>query len=175
MKENLKRIIKKGVVAGAMTLGLSGQAEARETAKDTISFAGEARAGQSQSSQEAFEKARADYLSGKWVDASVVLSEPLEENEEAQYINQKYFLKIMKPEFHLGKGVVVSADSTQGFITVNKTSGKLVYLDMLEAGNPAKSTNGAAFQALVKDVLEKEGLPASVSELFRGLLISPNK
>ncbi len=177
MKENLKRIVSNAVVAGAMTLGLSGQAEAR-TLRNNVSLAGEAQAGQSQASKEASEKARADYLAGKWVDASVISPQPLEENEEAQYISQKYFLRVMKPEFSLGRGVIVSADSTegpQGFVTRDKTSGKVVYRDMLKAGNPEKPTDDPAFQALVKDVLEKEGLPTSVLELFRGLLIAQNK
>jgi hypothetical protein len=170
MKENLRRMVNKAVVAGAMTLGLSGQADAR-TLRNIVSFEGEAQAGKSPVSREAFKKAREDYLAGKWVDASVISPQPLEEHEEAEYINKKYFLTIMKPSFFLGKGIVVESDSTQGFVTIDKTSKKVVYRDMLEVGNPEKPINDPKFQALVKNVLEQKGLPDSVLELFRGLLI----
>lgn len=175
MKENFKKMINKAVLAGAVTLGISGQTEAREPARNTTALAGEAQAGQSQPTQDAFEKSRVDYLAGKWVDASVISSTPLEEDVETEYISQKYLLRVMKPQFRLGKGVLVAADSTDGFVTVDKNSGKVVYLNMLEVGNPEKPTNDPAFQALVAEILNKEGLPASVVELFRGLLVAQNK
>jgi hypothetical protein len=168
MKENFNRAINKAMLAGAITLGISGQGDDHKPSKDAEAVSKEAQIGESQPAQEA-EKARRDYKAGKWVDAKVLQSGTLDEDKEAEYINQKYFLQVTKNQFLLGRGILVTSDSTDGFITLDKNSGKTVYLDMREVGHPQKPTNNPAFQALVTEVLQKEGLPTSVLELFRAL------
>ncbi len=173
MKENIfnkmgsgirNAVLSAGIVAGSTAPSLEAQqASANVAASELV---------KSSPQEEAVAQKRADYQAGKWINSEgVINSGVVDEDQEAFFLSKKYAMKVMKPSYSLGRGMIVSFDMTPGgFVTFDAKSNTVVYLDMLNPGHPQKDATSPEFQEFAKSVVESDAIPADIKSLFKDLL-----